>query len=160
MRSILSKNCQNPSYPCDFMVDWDFYVVFDVLTVWSYETKNLNANCLFWKSYEFFYRHRQMRLEKWPPRFQISIPGSRPYPVVRPDGRRRRACRQRRRKKNIWSRRPRLAASIKCDKRPFPAKTENFSKDFPPYHFCKKGGVPVVRNSITELTGHQLLIPT
>ena len=34
-----------------------------------------------------------------------------------------------------------------------PAKTENFlnlfSKNFPPYHFCKKGGMPVVRKSIT-----------
>ena len=35
------------------------------------------------------------------------------------DGRRRRMCRQRRRKKSIWSRRPRLAASIKCCGRPF-----------------------------------------
>ena len=38
---------------------------------------------------------------------------------VRPDGRQWRPCRQRRRKKNIWSRRPRLAASIKCCGRPF-----------------------------------------
>jgi len=33
-------------------------------------------------------------------------------PDDRPDGRRRRPCRQRRRKKSIWSRRSRLAASI------------------------------------------------
>ena len=40
-------------------------------------------------------------------------------PVARPYGRRRRPCRQRRRKKSIWSRRPCLAASIKCCGRPF-----------------------------------------
>ena len=30
-----------------------------------------------------------------------------------------------------------------------PAKTEKLSKNFPPYHFCQKGGVPVVRNSMS-----------
>ena len=49
----------------------------------------------------------------------VGRPAGRPAADVRPDGRRRRPCHQRRRKKNIWSRRPRLAASIKCCGRPF-----------------------------------------